>query len=76
MKLVSTKITRDRNSVGYQSATVHTVTAAGGRYVPGRGTGNEPSLELLWEYDYIGQPYRTQVVPETGDADRDGQAER
>ncbi|MET7680417.1 lectin [Streptomyces sp. NPDC005423] len=22
--------------------------------------GNEPSIELPWEYDYIGQPYRTQ----------------
>ncbi|HMH89584.1 MAG TPA: lectin [Streptosporangiaceae bacterium] len=25
-------------------------------------TGNEPSLELPWEYDYIGQPVRTQQV--------------
>jgi predicted alpha-1,2-mannosidase len=25
-------------------------------------TGNEPSLELPWEYDYIGQPARTQQV--------------
>jgi predicted alpha-1,2-mannosidase len=24
--------------------------------------GNEPSFELPWEYDYIGQPYRTQQV--------------
>jgi predicted alpha-1,2-mannosidase len=24
--------------------------------------GNEPSLELPWEYDYVGQPYQTQSV--------------
>ena len=24
--------------------------------------GNEPSIELPWEYDYVGQPYRTQQV--------------
>lgn len=24
--------------------------------------GNEPSLELPWEYDYVGQPYKTQKV--------------
>ncbi|MCR6482991.1 lectin [Amycolatopsis sp. OK19-0408] len=24
--------------------------------------GNEPSLELPWEYDYVGQPYQTQKV--------------
>jgi len=24
--------------------------------------GNEPSIELPWEYDYIGQPYKTQQV--------------
>jgi hypothetical protein len=24
--------------------------------------GNEPSLELPWEYDYVGQPYKTQQV--------------
>jgi predicted alpha-1,2-mannosidase len=24
--------------------------------------GNEPSLELPWEYDYVGQPYQTQKI--------------
>ena len=24
--------------------------------------GNEPSIELPWEYDYVGQPYKTQAV--------------
>jgi predicted alpha-1,2-mannosidase len=24
--------------------------------------GNEPSLELPWEYDYVGQPYKTQSI--------------
>ena len=24
--------------------------------------GNEPSVELPWEYDYVGQPYKTQQV--------------
>lgn len=39
-----------------------TQTIFGGGVLPFAWMGNEPSLEIPWEYDYIGAPYRTQDV--------------
>lgn len=44
---------------GYLDHVLAGFTGAGGSQA---NLGNEPSLELPWEYDYLGQPYRTQQV--------------
>jgi predicted alpha-1,2-mannosidase len=44
--------------VGYLNNVLSTFTGAGGK----ADLGNEPSIGLPWEFDYVGQPYRTQQV--------------
>jgi predicted alpha-1,2-mannosidase len=43
----------------YLNGVLATFHGAGGAVAD---LGNEPSVELPWEYDYVGQPYRTQQV--------------
>jgi predicted alpha-1,2-mannosidase len=43
---------------GYLNNVLSTFTGAGGK----ADLGNEPSIGLPWEFDYVGQPYRTQQV--------------
>ena len=42
----------------YLDATLRSYTGANGY----AWVGNEPSIELPWEYDYIGEPYKTQAT--------------
>ena len=43
----------------YLNSVLATFHGAGGAVAD---LGNEPSVELPWEYDYVGQPYKTQQV--------------
>jgi predicted alpha-1,2-mannosidase len=45
--------------VGYLDSVLAGFHGSGGTQAD---LGNEPSLELPWEYDYVGQPYKTQKV--------------
>jgi hypothetical protein len=46
----------DAAMAAYLGTVLRSYTGAGGY----SWMGNEPSIELPWEYDYIGQPYQTQ----------------
>ena len=43
--------------VSYLDSALSALNGSGGTHAD---MGNEPSLELPWEYDYVGQPYKTQ----------------
>jgi predicted alpha-1,2-mannosidase len=45
--------------VGYLDHVLGTFNGSGGDHAD---LGNEPSVELPWEYDYVGQPWKTQSV--------------
>jgi predicted alpha-1,2-mannosidase len=47
------------NMQSYLNSVLATFHGAGGAVAD---LGNEPSVELPWEYDYVGQPYKTQQV--------------
>jgi predicted alpha-1,2-mannosidase len=47
------------NMISYLNSVLSGLHGAGGSV---SDMGNEPSLELPWEYDYVGQPYKTQQV--------------
>jgi predicted alpha-1,2-mannosidase len=47
------------NMVSYLNSVLAGFHGSGGSQAD---MGNEPSLELPWEYDYVGQPYQTQSV--------------
>jgi predicted alpha-1,2-mannosidase len=49
----------DSAMVSYLNSVLAGFKGAGGAQA---NLGNEPSLELPWEYDYVGQPYKTQQV--------------
>ena len=46
----------DANLAGFLNTDLSTFTGANGY----TDLGNEPSLDIPWEYDYVGEPYQTQ----------------
>lgn len=45
--------------VNYLDSVLAELDGSGGSHAD---LGNEPSIELPWEYDYVGQPWRTQEI--------------
>ncbi|MET8808012.1 lectin [Streptomyces sp. NPDC004546] len=55
---LATAMGGDAAMATYLDTDLSSLTGAGGH----TDLGNEPSLDIPWEYDYIGRPYRTQQV--------------
>ncbi|MER5548548.1 lectin [Streptomyces sp. NPDC002589] len=55
---LSTALGGDAAMAKYLDTDLSSLTGAGGH----TDLGNEPSLNIPWEYDYIGRPYETQKV--------------
>ncbi|MFI9808507.1 lectin [Streptomyces sp. NPDC052301] len=55
---LATAMGGDAAMARYLDTDLSSLTGAGGH----TDLGNEPSLNIPWEYDYVGRPYRTQQV--------------
>ncbi|MFC9927784.1 lectin [Streptomyces sp. NPDC127190] len=53
---LATALGGDQATAAFLDTDLSSLTGAGGH----TNLGNEPSLDIPWEYDYIGRPYRTQ----------------
>ncbi|NED80996.1 glycoside hydrolase family 92 protein, partial [Streptomyces sp. SID11233] len=56
---LATAMGGDAKLAAYLDSVLSDIRGAGGSHADLR---NEPSIELPWEYDYIGQPWKTQRV--------------